>query len=98
MTDETKNLFDAPWIRCRIEIEGEMRPSVFARRNHAIAVSFDEKDAARLARLPELYDALMEALSLMCLYVHEPEQWMCKKNANMRTIALRSRGWNYCGK
>lgn len=66
MTDETKQLFDAPWIRCRIEIEGKMQPCVSARTNHTVAISFDEKDANRLARLPELYDALMEAAKSYC--------------------------------
>lgn len=66
MTDETKKLFDAPWIRCRIEIEGKMQPCVSARTNHTVAISFDEKDANRLARLPELYDTLMDEAIEKC--------------------------------
>lgn len=66
MTDSTKKLFVAPWIRCRIEIDGKMQPCVSARTNHTVAISFDEKDANRLARLPELYDALKEAAYEFC--------------------------------
>lgn len=71
MTDETKKLFDAPWIRCRIEIEGKMQPCVSARTNHTVAISFDEKDANRLARLPEIYEALMEAKNEMFIILNE---------------------------
>lgn len=45
-----------------------MQPCVSARTNHTVAISFDEKDANRIARLPELYEALMY---LVVNYCHE---------------------------
>lgn len=55
MTDETKRIFDAPWQiwgdGCQVcDIRGTER-----------AYCEDIKDSARFARLPELYDALMDA-------------------------------------
>lgn len=43
-----------------------MQPCVSARTNHTVAISFDEKDANRLARLPELYDALKDSTWEIC--------------------------------
>lgn len=64
MTDETKKLFDAPY-------------KVYETRNGYNVIctnkvlpqlcwTTDKKDANRLARLPELYDALMEAAVKYC--------------------------------
>ena len=60
MTDETKMLFSAPWQiwgdGCQVcDIRGTER-----------AYCEDIKDSARLARLPELYDALIEAVLRTC--------------------------------
>lgn len=55
MTDETKKLFGAPW-----QIWGD-GCQVCDTHGTERAYCEDIKDSARLARLPELYDALMEA-------------------------------------
>ena len=43
-----------------------MQPCVSTRTNHTVAISFDEKDADLIAYLPELYDALAEAVREAC--------------------------------
>ena len=71
MTDETKKLFDAPWKAV------EDKDSDFAFMHHVdvctnngaghvIACDCIGDDGNRLARLPELYDALMEAVRDAC--------------------------------
>lgn len=60
MTDETKKLFSAPWQiwgdGCQVcDIRGTER-----------AYCEDIKDSARFARLPELYDALVETVYYKC--------------------------------
>lgn len=57
MTDSTKQLFDAPWGVHHAE-NGDFY--LYCNERH-IAVVETESDANRLARLPELYDALEDA-------------------------------------
>ena len=67
MSNETMNLFLAPW-----EIEQNM--DVFELYNCKDLCSFactDEKNAHRFARLPELYDALMKAKNEMFIILNE---------------------------
>ena len=62
MTDETKKLFDAPW---RIH---KTYPNFVMNSNNLIVAECRQKTANRIARLPELYDALMY---LVVNYCHE---------------------------
>ena len=67
MTAETRKLFDAPWKA----VEDKDNPFPFMHhkeivtnngQGHTIANDIIGDDANRLARLPELYDALQEAI------------------------------------
>lgn len=61
MTDETKKLFDAPWVvDAKIfETFGEVFDVMDEDLYLHYARCYEEKTANRLARLPELYDALV---------------------------------------
>ena len=64
MTDETKKLFDAPWT-----LYGEQDDYSFVLQDASedeIATIFTMVEANRIVRLPELYDALMEAAKSYC--------------------------------
>lgn len=61
MTDETKKLFDAPWLSEEYE-HGHGAWVVRRSKGYLIAENLSGQDANRLARLPELYDALQEAI------------------------------------
>ena len=61
MKDETKELFDAPWVAdacCEIHDKNESLV--------CICCPGEPHIANRLARLPELYDALIEAAGGKC--------------------------------
>lgn len=64
MTDETKKIFDAPWKATQIKrIEWGVR----IKDGGLLLCSFcEEENANRIARLPELYDALMVAAAGEC--------------------------------
>ena len=71
MTDSTKQLFDAPWvvmgdaedyIKFNVIISSPNSP----RHCCTIASCIDQKTVNRLARLPELYDALVETVYYKC--------------------------------
>ena len=68
MTDETKKLLDAPWAVD--EKQSETFGEVFDVMNEDLylhyARCYDEETANRIARLPELYDALVETVYLKC--------------------------------
>ena len=59
MTDETKQLFDAPW---KVSLHFIVKDN----RNRVVVSGGNEEDNNRIARLPELYDALMEAAAGKC--------------------------------
>ena len=59
MTNETKELFDAPWKAYPLDDVGD------ANGNFVCACETTE-NANRIARLPELYDALMETIYYKC--------------------------------
>lgn len=64
MTDETKNLFNAPWT-----VYGEPDDYSDVIQNASedeIATVFITDEAKRIARLPELYDACVEAVYYRC--------------------------------
>jgi hypothetical protein len=83
MTDETKKLFDAPWeadkfVYYRPSGIGEINIRVKSSKNELVAGYVTTTETAnRLARLPELYDALMEAAGGKC--------WSCA-GANVSAI------------
>ena len=66
MTDETKKLFDAPWY---VEVT-EYNETIFCVLDNGgcyIATNvICKRDANRIDRLPELYDALVEACGEYC--------------------------------
>ena len=67
MTDETKQLFDAPWtIKYQVHEGWGTGFEIGATNGMGVAVSPTEENANRLARLPELYDALAEATRDYC--------------------------------
>ena len=64
MTDSIKKLFDAPWT-----IEEEAPSAwycVIDSKDSVVADVRDKKTVNRLARLPELYDALVETVYYKC--------------------------------
>ena len=65
MTDETKKLFDAPWTVCLEKRGSFYRPCIVAGDTKIASVSTKE-NANRFVRLPELYDALKEAIEEAC--------------------------------
>lgn len=64
MTDETKKLFDAPW--CSTDYD-----YVEDSDGYYICEAETHEQSNRLARLPELYDALMEARNEMFIMLNE---------------------------
>ena len=63
MTDETKQLFDAPWTGGMRKDRMAEECVVVSDHNFTIAAQvYTKEDANRLARLPELYDALVDLL------------------------------------
>ena len=71
MTDETKKLFDAPWVAS--DDKDDPFPFMHHKeivsnngQGHTIAKDIIGDDANRLARLPELYDALVYFVHRSC--------------------------------
>ena len=70
MTDETKQLFDAPWTVTVEEIRKDTKRFAVVKNNldyELVAIDLTHEDAHRLARLPELYDALLSHLFVTCI-------------------------------
>ena len=70
MTNETKELFDAPW---RVEVTEDDETIFGLLDDEACYIATqvtNRKDAARIARLPELYDALTESTQRYCGICH----------------------------
>ena len=59
MTEETAQIFDAPW-------KAVNHMHVVSRSDDPIGVTCDEHNAHRISHLPELYDALMWATVQYC--------------------------------
>ena len=75
MTDETKKLFDAPWKVDKANYKSDIfgvgltNLRIFDKNEELITAHIpDEKTAHRLARLPELYEALAVAARVYCPY------------------------------
>lgn len=68
MTNETKKLFDAPWeiLPCNVGYDVVSAYNSIAEDRIFVAHADSKSTANRLARLPELYDALMEAMQYHC--------------------------------
>jgi hypothetical protein len=69
MTDETKRIFDAPYKV--VETRNGYNVICTNKVLPQLCWTTDKKDANRLARLPELYDALMEAKNEMFIILNE---------------------------
>ena len=65
MTEETKKLFDAPWKAVN-DGKTTWDNSVQTSSGYMIACGCFSAESKRLARLPELYDALIEAAGGKC--------------------------------
>ena len=65
MNDSTKKLFDAPWEAVK-DPKNEGEYFVLSDTRYPIATRVPEKDAQRLARLPELYEALASVMYEGC--------------------------------
>lgn len=65
MTESTKKLFNAPWSSEEYE-HGHGAWVVRRPEGYLIAENMSGQDANRLARLPELYDALVNTVYLKC--------------------------------
>lgn len=65
MTDETKKLFDAPWKAVN-DGKTTWDNSVQTSSGYMIACGCFSAESKRLARLPELYDALAETIEEHC--------------------------------
>jgi hypothetical protein len=64
MTDETKNLFDAPWY---VFSAPDDEITVIENESGRVLAELDDvKTTNRLARVPELYDALANAVRDAC--------------------------------
>ena len=59
MTEETAQIFDAPW-------KAVNHMHVVSRSDDPIGVTCDEHNAHRISHLPELYDACVEAVYYRC--------------------------------
>ena len=71
MTDETKKLFDAPFaVMGDAEDYKKFNVIIHSPKSQrhccTVASCVDQKTAFRFVRLPELYDALMEAAKSYC--------------------------------
>ena len=67
MTDSTKKLFDAPWKLYEYRDDYDHWFHVLTNGGRLIASRIvNKEDYNRLARLPELYDALMETVYYKC--------------------------------
>lgn len=75
MNEETRKLFNAPWAvdEKQSETFGEVFDVMDEELYLHYARCYDEKTANRLARLPELYDALMEAAGAYCPNIRTAE-------------------------
>ena len=65
MTDSTKQPFKAPW-KAEEWIHGKGAFVVRNNKGYLVAENMSEQDAKRIAHLPELYDALLEAAKEYC--------------------------------
>lgn len=85
MTDETKKLFDAPWKRANNlsrngsgKVRGRSQSRIVDASGRPVAYAYptgkQKITANRLARLPELYDALVDAALGRC--------WACSRNGS----------------
>ena len=72
MTDETKQLFDAPWKAsngCVTDAHGR-----------CVSTSFNHKDAAILQYLPDLYDIVKETIVEQCADCYKHGCLTCRVN------------------
>ena len=95
MTDETKNLFDAPWY---VFSSPDDEITVIENESGRVLAELDDvKTANRLARLPELYDALVEAARFRCWHCRHEDfpDFACIEDfeRNCKTASCGCREW-----
>ena len=89
MTDETKKLFDAPWKRANNlsrngsgKVRGRSQSRIVDASDRPVAYAYptgkQKITANRLARLPELYDALSDAANRLCGEPRYRGQYACE--------------------
>lgn len=66
MTEETKKLFGAPWKKSFQDWESYKEITIYDSKKQPVCLTRNKGMSNRLARLPELYDGLMEALEIIC--------------------------------
>ena len=71
MTEETKRIFDAPFAVMGDSMDyTKFNVIIYSRKSprycSTVASCIDQKTAIRFARLPDLYDALMESVYYKC--------------------------------
>ena len=90
MTDETKKLFDAPWSAYPLDDVGDAN-------GNFVCSCETPKMAHRLARLPELYDALMDAARHRCWHCRHEDfpDFACIEDfeKNCKTVSCGCRDW-----
>lgn len=98
MSNETKAIFAAPWT---IEEEAPLAwYCVIDSKDSVVANDVrDQKTVNRLARLPELYDALMEAAyehCRVCIYGHAKNARQMPKPDDMARNGCTLSDFPYC--
>ena len=84
MTDETRDLFEAPWY---VFSSPDDEITVIENESGRVLAELDDvKTANRLARLPELYDALMQAARVYCPYA----SFDCRSEEECPHIQIRT--------
>ena len=89
MTEETAKIFNAPWEA----EEYKHGKGAFVVRNkggYLVAENMSEQDAQRLARLPELYDALMESAKHLCKDIRNNREPDCENCFFGKLCSVRS--------
>lgn len=108
MTDETKRIFDAPWKVDKVDFKsdifgvGSTILRIFDKTEELITTHIpDEKTANRLARLPELYDALVKAVYEHCynsclVFIYAYAESVLEINMIENGCPRKNDGCEYC--
>jgi hypothetical protein len=73
MTKDTQQLFDAPWQKSFQDWESYKEIMIYDSKNQPVCLTRNKEMSNRLARLPELYDALLHCICSscnVCIYDH----------------------------
>ena len=66
MRKSTEQIFDAPWKKSFHDWESYKEITIYDSKNQPVCLTRNKEMSNRLARLPELYDALMYAVKDKC--------------------------------